>query len=79
MGDATQATQSLPEVEDGEEELPKEKVWGRLISLNPSYANVELTGTSFFLFLFCLILWRHFVAYNTYLSLSRDPYTHTEQ
>jgi hypothetical protein len=45
MGDATQATQSLPEVEDGEEEAPKEKVWGRLISLNPTYANVELTGT----------------------------------
>ena len=44
MGDATQATQSLPEGEEGEEESPKEKVWGRLISLNPTYPNVELTG-----------------------------------
>lgn len=47
MGEATQATQSLPDgvgAEDGEEEVPREKVWGRLISLNPVYPNVELTG-----------------------------------
>lgn len=56
MGDATQATQSLPEGDSAEEDTPKEKVWGRLISLNPTYANVELTGTKFYFILFCLFL-----------------------
>lgn len=45
MAEATQATQSLPDFDSAEDEAPKEKVWGRLISLNPVYDNVELTGT----------------------------------
>lgn len=45
MGDATQATQALTEIDDIDDTVPKERVWARLITLNPARPTIDLVGT----------------------------------
>ncbi len=47
MSEATQAlTLDFTAIEDADPTSTKEEVWGRLISLNSAYQNVDLSGNS---------------------------------
>ena len=45
MFNATQGTQPPGDLEDVHESVPKEKVWARLVSLNPVHPTIDLVGT----------------------------------